>query len=132
MIFSIMVDAAIQEVLAYVCGPQESHHRVGCEAGKINLFLYADGGRIAGRDPDWVQEALETMVDMFIQVVLKMNLDKTKAMVCTLGFIWGKIREAAYKRRETGRRRCFRRGKVHGYVAQNVVQQWWICQYDTT
>ena len=92
MIFSIMVDAAIQEVLAYVCGPQESHHRVGWEAGKINLFFYADGRRIAGRDPDWVQEALETMVDMFIRVVMEMNLDKTKAMVCTLGFIWGKIR----------------------------------------
>ena len=33
------------------------------------------------RDPDWVQDALSVMVDMFLRISLEMNLEKTKAMV---------------------------------------------------
>ena len=41
-------------------------------------------------------------VDIFCRVGLEMNLKKTRSMVCTPVFIWGKIREEAYKRRATG------------------------------
>ena len=60
------------------------------------------GVQIAGRDPDWVQDAMLVTVDMFFRVGLETNLDKTKTVVFTLGFIWVQIGEYAYKRRSTG------------------------------
>ena len=53
------------------------------------------------RDMDWVQDALLVTVDMFHRVKIEANLEKKKEMVFTLGFIWGQIREEAYKWRET-------------------------------
>ena len=71
-------------------------------------FFYADEGRIAGRDHKWVQVALTVTVVMFQRMGLEMNLEKTKAIVCTPGFIWEKWGELAYKRRATGEGSTFR------------------------
>ena len=60
---------------------------MGWAAGEIILFFYADDGRILGRDHEWVQDALTGTVAMFLRMRLEMNLRKTKAMVCTPGFI---------------------------------------------
>ena len=38
---------------------------------------------------------------MFQLVGLENTLEKTKALVCTSGYIWGKWSEAAYKRKAT-------------------------------
>ena len=57
--------------------------------GEKNICFYADDGQIAGRDLIWVQEALTTTVRIFERVGLQKELDKTKAMICTPGFIWG-------------------------------------------
>ena len=92
MIFNIVADAVVRAVLAEVCRPQEDHHGLGWETGERNLLLYADDGQIAGRDPDWFWNALAVMVEMFARVRLETNLEKTKDIVCTPGFIWGQIR----------------------------------------
>ena len=39
------------------------------------MVLYAECGRIAGRDPDWIQDALLVTVDMFHRVGMEKNLD---------------------------------------------------------
>ena len=39
------------------------------------------------------------------------NLDKTKNLVCTPGYIWGKWSEAAYKRRASKEGETFRERK---------------------
>ena len=52
---------------------------------------------IAGRDHEWVHDALTVMVAMFLRMGLGDNLEKTKAMVCMPRFIWGKWGETAYK-----------------------------------
>ena len=77
--------ATLQDI--YV--PQEAPHSFGWLVGEHNIYFYTDDGRIAGRDPIWVQAALTKMVRMFERVGLQTNLDKTKAMICTPGFIWG-------------------------------------------
>ena len=41
-----------------------------------NLFLYLDDGRIAGKDHEWVQDALTVMVAMVWQMGLDKNLEK--------------------------------------------------------
>ena len=97
MIFNIVVDAVVQAVLDVVCGPQEAQHGLGWAVSERNLIFYADDGRIAGRDHMWVQDALSVTVEMFRRVGLEKNLENTKTMVCTPGFIWGKWGEKAYK-----------------------------------
>ena len=65
MIFNIMVYVVVWEVLDVVCGPQEAQHSFGCAAGERKVIFYADSGRIAGRDHEWVQDAMSVTVAMF-------------------------------------------------------------------
>ena len=67
------------------------------ESVEINLVIYADDGRIAGRYHEWFQDELTVKVVMLRRMGLDTNLKKTKAMVCTPGFIWGKYGNTAYK-----------------------------------
>ena len=75
---------------------------MGWATGERNLVLYLDARKILGRDHIWVQDALTATVEMFSRVGLYTELEETKALVCTPGYIWGMWTEAAYKRRATG------------------------------
>ena len=92
-----MVDAVVRANLQDICGPQEAQHGFGWSTGEHNICFYADYGRIVGRDPIWVQAEMTTMVRMFERVGLQTNLDKTKAIICTSGLIWGKQGAEAYR-----------------------------------
>ena len=107
-LFNIMVDAVVRETLQDICGPQEAKHGFGWTAGEHNICFYADDGRIAGQDPIWVLTALTTMVGVFERFGLQTNLNNTKAVICTLGFIWGQQGAEAYKRRATEEGPTFR------------------------
>ena len=102
MIFNIVVDAVVREVLGVVCGTQEAQHGLGWAAGDINLVFYAKNGRIPGQDREWVKNALTVAVTMLRRMGLETNLDRTKSMVFTPCFIWEEWGEQAYKRRATG------------------------------
>ena len=75
---------------------------MGWAEGGRNLVFYIYDRRISVRDHKWVQDALLVTVDMFHRMGLEVNLDKTKLMICTPGFIWGGWREIEYKRRTKG------------------------------
>ena len=70
--------------------------------GEHNIVFYADDGHIAGHKPIWVQTTLTEVFRIFERMVLQKNLGKTKSMVLTLVFVWGKHVAAAYKQRERG------------------------------
>ena len=101
-LFNIIVNAVVRATLQEICGTQEYQHGFGCSAGEHNICFYSDDGRIAGWDPIWVQAVLTTMVRMFDRVGLQKNLNKTNAMICTPGFIWGQQVSEAYKRQAIG------------------------------
>ena len=90
MIFNTVADAAVRVVLDVVCGTQEAKHGLGWAAGERNVILYSDNGRIVGRDHEWVRDTLSVTVAMFQRMVLKMNIEKLKTIVCMPGYIWGK------------------------------------------
>ena len=106
-----MVDAVVRAVLEEVCSPQEAQHGMVWALGEIKLVFYGYDGEIFGRYHEWVQDALAVTVAMFRGMGLETNLKKTKAMVCTQGFIWGKWGDLAYKRRATGEGETFRERK---------------------
>ena len=84
---------------------------MGWLAGERNVLFYDDDCRIAGRDHEWVQDALTVMVMMFRRVGLDTNHKNTKYIVCTYVFVWGNWSEEAYKLRSTGEGSMFREGK---------------------
>ena len=84
---------------------------VGWSAGMRNLIFYVDDRSIGGRNHIWIQDALTVSLAMFRWMGLEKNLEKTKYLVCTHGYIWGEWSEAAYKRRSTGEGETFRERK---------------------
>ena len=54
-----------------------------------------------------MQDALTTTVEMFRSAGLGTNLEKTKAIVCNTGYIWGKWSKSEYKCRDTGEGETF-------------------------
>ena len=46
IMFNIVVDAVVRDVLYVVCGPQEAQHSMGWDMGERNMVLYANDGRI--------------------------------------------------------------------------------------
>ena len=143
-IFNIVVDAVMQAVLDVVYGPQEAQHGLGWAAGERNMIFYTDDGRIAGWDHMWVQDEMSVTVAMFHIMGLETNLDNTKAMVCTPGFIWGEWGEKAYKRRATGEGETFLERKrlrvsctkcgvtaTQSYLKQNMASLYVICSPQT-
>ena len=88
-IFNILVYVVVRAALHEFCGTQESHHGFVWVAVRHKICFYADDGRIAGQNTIWVQTAMTSMVRMFYRVSLQKNLRKTKAMICSPGFIWG-------------------------------------------
>ena len=88
----------VRTVLEVVCSPQEAQNGMGWTEGEINLVIYTDERRIAGWDHEWVQYELKVMLARLHRMGMESNLEKTKVVVCTPRFIWGKWWETAYKR----------------------------------
>ena len=91
------MDAVVRATLQEICGPQEYQHCFGWSAGEHNICFYADDGRIAGKYPIWLQTVMTTLVIMFERVGFQTNLNKTKAMIYPLGFIWVQQVDEVYK-----------------------------------
>ena len=117
----MLVDAVVRVVLLEVCGPQEAHHRFGWAAGKHNIVLYADNGRIAGHNSIWVHTILTLVLRMFESLVPLTNFGKTKTMICITGFIWVQQGKASYKRRATGEVDTFWERKKTGVGCKECV-----------
>ena len=81
---------------------QEAYHRLGWTADEHKIVFYEDDGRIAGRNPIWVQTTLTLVVWIFERVGIITNLGNTKAMMCNPGLIWEKQETSSYKRRAAG------------------------------
>ena len=66
------------------------------------MIVYADNGRIAGKDHKWVQDVLLVTVAILHRMGLEKILEKTKAMVCTPGFILEKWGDKEFKKQSMG------------------------------
>ena len=102
MIFNIVVDAVMRVVLVVVCGTHEVQHSMGWAEGEQDRVFYANDRRISGGDKIWVKDALMVTVEMLRRVGPDTNMENTKSLVCTPGYIWGNYRKYTYKLRETG------------------------------
>ena len=64
---------------------------------ELFVIFYVDDGYIASRDPDFLQRALNMLVEIFQRTGLETNIKKTQAMVCTPGMIWVQLSQDLYR-----------------------------------
>ena len=96
MIFNIVADAVIRESEAqFCCGDMQRH-------SLVDAIFYADDGAISGEDANEVQYLLDIYTATFERVGLKMNADKTEAMIMSGGAIVQARSAHAYRRRIEG------------------------------
>lgn len=96
IIFNIAADVVIREVDALVSAGREAQRQ------EVEAIFYADDGALMGEDPEEVQRYLDCYTETFARIGLKMNAEKTKALIMDGGKIYGAISAHAYKRRFDG------------------------------
>ena len=80
-IFNIMVDAIVREWLREMeLEEAMPENKVGSVVTVFLALFYADDGMIASTDADLLQEAMDSLAELFERVGLFTNVDKTKAM----------------------------------------------------
>jgi hypothetical protein len=87
-LFNIVVDAVVQEWMWLMCAmiDDAKGDLAKCIAGIFAVF-YIDDGYIASRNAEFLQEALDTLVETFKCVSLATSTKKTQAMNCMPGKI---------------------------------------------
>ena len=108
-LFNIQIDSVIRHWLTLVIDDNGTIQDGLGEtvASKLSLF-YADDGLVASLDNDWLQHALDVLVDLFLRINLATNTVKTVTMTCFPNYNNPNLSEAAYKRRMTGTGPTFR------------------------
>ena len=87
--FNIVLDAVIRHWLTLVITADGRVAQTGLGplvADKLAAF-YADDGLITATDNDWLQGALDVLVNLFRRCGLQTNVNKTKLMTCFPGAI---------------------------------------------
>ena len=89
----------------------------GLEIRRLLTAFYVDDGVLASRDPTFLQDAFDRLVDLFERVGLRTNTTKTEAMIFLPGKIRNCLSEQAYTQRMEGlgssRRPTSRRTTCH-------------------
>ena len=65
-------------------------------------IFYEDDRYLASKDPEFLQRALNVLVDLFARVGLETNVQKTQTMICMPGRIRTQLLTASYQRMQRG------------------------------
>jgi hypothetical protein len=66
------------------------------------VIFYVDNAYLALWDPEFLQQVLDILVDLFAHVGLETNVKKTQTMICTPGRIRTQLPAASYARMREG------------------------------
>jgi hypothetical protein len=110
-LFNILVDAVVREWLCQlrdggIVDPEE----LDLLMAAFFAIFYVDDAYLAARDPDFLQVALNSLVNLLERVGLETNVKKMQPMICTPGRISTQLLTDSYHRR-------------HGYGTQTR-EQW--------
>jgi len=101
--FNIICDAIIRAWLNVVCDDGAvAVSGFGTHVSEKGVFFYADDGLLGSRDAEWLQQALDVLVDLFMRLGLYTNTTKTVTMTCTPGYIRTHQSDTTYGRRIGG------------------------------
>ncbi len=106
-LFNIIIDTVVREWLRLM--PETLDDSGGYLTNQIEALFatfYVDDGYIAPRDAEFLQVALDILIQTFKRIGLATNTKKTHAMVCTPGKIRVQLPMDSY--------RCLREGVAAG------------------
>jgi hypothetical protein len=102
-LFNILVDAVVREWLRLMRETlDDSDGQLAVRVKELFAIFYVDDGYIASRDAEFLQEALNILVETFERTGLATNTKKTQAMVCTPGKIRVQLPTDSYHRLREG------------------------------
>jgi len=101
-IFIVVVDAIVRYWLSLTVDDGSEHDGLGLMVKERLVLFFVDDGLIAARNHEWLQMAIAKLSELFERVGLRTNIQKTKAMTCTPGYISSQLSSPAYKRRQEG------------------------------
>ena len=102
-LFNILVDAVVREWLRLMHETlDDSDGQLAVRVKELFAIFYVDDGYIASRDAEFLQEALNILVETFKRTGLATNTKKTQAMVCTPGKIRVQLPTDSYHRLREG------------------------------
>jgi hypothetical protein len=102
-LFNIVVNMVVREWMRLMRAmiDDADGNLTKCIAGLFAVF-YVDDGYIASHNKEFLQEALNILVETFKRVSLATNTKKTQAMICTPGKIRVQLLMDYYKRMHEG------------------------------
>ncbi len=102
-LFNILVDAVAREWVRQLREESELEEAVITELmTALFAIFYIDNTYLALRDPEFLQRALDILINLFAHVGLKTNVKKTQTMICTPGRIRTQLLAASYARMREG------------------------------
>ncbi len=98
-LFNILVDAVSREWVQQLWEESELEEEVITKLmAAFFAIFYVDVAYLASWDPEFLQRALDILVDLFARVGLETNMKKTQTMICTPGRIQTQLPTASYTR----------------------------------
>ena len=104
-LFNIIVDAVVREWIRIMRETLDDSDGDGDLAARVEALFaifYVDDGYIASKDTEFLQEALDILVETFKRIGLTTNMKKTQVMVCTPGMIRVQLPTDSYRRLREG------------------------------
>jgi hypothetical protein len=102
-LFNILVDADAREWVPQLREESDLEEAAITELmAAFFAFFYVDNAYLALQDPEFLQRAMDILVDLFACVGLKTNVKKTQTMICTPGRIQTQLSAASYARMREG------------------------------
>jgi hypothetical protein len=102
-LFNILVTVVAREWLRILRDVSElEEEAIELLLATFFAIFYVDDVYLASRDPDFLQRALDVLVNFFARVGLETNMKKTQTMICTPGRIRTQLPTASYQRMKRG------------------------------
>ena len=80
-IFNHFVGTVVRNWVSLVAGDAGGQDRLGRDVHPHAALLYMEYGFFAFTDPEWMQEAFDTLTGLFKRVGLRTNASKTVGMI---------------------------------------------------
>jgi hypothetical protein len=96
-LFNVLVDAVAQEWMRELReGSMLEPNEIDCLMATFLAIFYVNDVYLASRDPDFLQRALDIIVNLFTHIGLKTNVQKMQMMIWTPGRICIQLPEDSY------------------------------------
>jgi hypothetical protein len=97
-LFNILVDAVAREWMWILWDESElEEEAIKKLMATFFTIFYVDDAYLASRDPEFLQRALDILVNLFVRVGLETNTKKTQTMICMPRRIRTQLLTASYQ-----------------------------------